>query len=232
MIISHKYKFIFIKTIKTAGTSIEAYLSQYCGESDILTPISPPIDIHTPRNYRGYFNPLIEIHQSTKNLIRHKSLLQQFLSRKKFFNHIPAWRVKARVDEKIWKNYFKFCVERNPWDKSLSHYHMLKNKFNLDFSFDEYIKSKNFCLNYHLYTDNKETNSIIVDQVIKYETLNIEIGKIFKELGIPFYGKLNVQAKSNYRKDKRLYQEIYTDEQAKVINEAFSKEIQMHNYNF
>ncbi|MEL6382956.1 MAG: chondroitin 4-O-sulfotransferase, partial [Cyanobacteria bacterium J06626_18] len=31
MIISHEYKFIFLKTRKTAGTSIEIALSKFCG---------------------------------------------------------------------------------------------------------------------------------------------------------------------------------------------------------
>ena len=37
MIICHEHKFIFIKTRKTAGTSIETALSMFCGESDSLT---------------------------------------------------------------------------------------------------------------------------------------------------------------------------------------------------
>ena len=41
MILSHKHKFIFIKTRKTAGTSIEIALSRFCGKDDIITPISP-----------------------------------------------------------------------------------------------------------------------------------------------------------------------------------------------
>ena len=40
MIVSHKYKFIFIKTRKTAGTSIEYNLSKYLGKEDIITPSS------------------------------------------------------------------------------------------------------------------------------------------------------------------------------------------------
>ena len=37
MIICHKKKFIFFKPIKTAGSSVEAALSQFCDESDVIT---------------------------------------------------------------------------------------------------------------------------------------------------------------------------------------------------
>jgi hypothetical protein len=40
MIVSHEHKFIFLKSKKTAGTSIELALSQLCGPSDILTPLT------------------------------------------------------------------------------------------------------------------------------------------------------------------------------------------------
>ena len=39
MILSHKYKFIFLKTRKTAGTSLEIALSRFCEEGDINTRI-------------------------------------------------------------------------------------------------------------------------------------------------------------------------------------------------
>ena len=41
MIVSHQHRFIFIKTQKTAGTSIEMALSSICGATDIISAISP-----------------------------------------------------------------------------------------------------------------------------------------------------------------------------------------------
>ena len=41
MIISHEHKFIFLKTRKTAGTSIELALSDLCGARDIITSPRP-----------------------------------------------------------------------------------------------------------------------------------------------------------------------------------------------
>ncbi len=34
MLVSHSKKFIFLKTMKTAGTSVEIYLERYCVPSD------------------------------------------------------------------------------------------------------------------------------------------------------------------------------------------------------
>ena len=61
MIISHKHKFIFIKTKKTAGTRVKVYLSQFCGSDDIITPIFPQEKNHKAKNYFGRFNILSDI---------------------------------------------------------------------------------------------------------------------------------------------------------------------------
>lgn len=115
MIISHRYKFIFIKTLKTAGTSIEIFLGKICGDDDIITTIYPKECQHVPRNY-----------MKDNRRIR-------------FYNHMPAHAIEAEILEEVWDEYYKFCFERNPWDKTLSHYHMLNYRSGYKLSFDDYF---------------------------------------------------------------------------------------------
>jgi hypothetical protein len=230
MIISHKYKFIFIKTRKTAGTSIEAYLSQYCHRGDILSPFGRPVDIHVPRNYKGYFNPIPEIIVTRGKGL--KKALKHFRRQRKFYNHIPAHQVRARISRRIWNNYFKFCVERNPWDKTLSHYFFMKQKINHISSLEDYLKAGLFCLNYPSYTGYQDPDTLLVDRIVKYEKLMDELAEIFGMLGVPFNNSLNVKAKGSYRKDRRHYRDVLTAEQKKIIEHIFEKEITMHAYEY
>lgn len=210
MIISHKYQFIFIKTLKTAGTSIEIFLAQNCGADDIVTPIYPREYDHYPRNYMDKDGTI------------------------KFYNHISAHTIKSALPKEIWRKYYKFCFERNPWDKTLSHYSMLNFKSGYKLSLDEYMSKKQFCFNYPLYTD-KFGKNIIVDRVAKYENLNEELTHIFDRLGLVFENKLTFHAKASYRQDRRPYQGFFSGKYHKysqVIQEKFHQEIKMHGYTF
>ncbi len=228
MIISHKYKFIFVKTRKTGGTSLEVFLSQCCGDEDILTPIRPHVEPHRERNYKGIWNPIPEMIEKRGQDL--KETLRDLFNRNRFYNHIPARIIRARVSNHIWSSYFKFCVERNPWDKTLSHYHMLNKWAKGRLSFDDYLRKGDFALNYPLYIDSK--GELIVDKVIKYESLNEELAQIFEKLNVPFSGSLGVRAKSKYRTDRRPYQEVFSGEQREKIERAFAKEIALHGYQF
>ena len=229
MILSHKYRFIFIKTAKTAGTSIEVFLSRHCGPQDIVTPIVPPLERHQPRNYEGFINPIPEILERPGKLF--SVLHHTMTSCTKFYNHMPAREVKNRVPAKVWNGYFKFCVERNPWDKVLSHYHMHAAREGGALSFDEYLARGRLPINHFRYTDRSGTK-IIVARVLRYEKLLAELSDVFSQLKIPFDGTLGVAAKSEYRTDRRPYQEVFNKEQRKIVEKAFAKEIELHGYRF
>lgn len=228
VIISHKHKFIFIKTIKTAGTSIEYYLSQFCGEDDVLTPLYPKIEPHKAQHNKGLWNPFPELSEVPTN--EKTAILWDLIKAKKFRNHSSAMNVKHRIPARIWNSYYKFCVDRNPWDKSLSQYHMRRKRQGGTMTFDQYLEYGKLCHNAPKYIDH--SGNLMVDRVLKFESLEQDLGEVFKELSIPFKDGLNVKAKGGYRADRRPYQEVYTAEQKDHIAQAFSREIAMHGYEF
>ncbi len=229
MILSHKFKLIFIKTAKTAGTSIEVFLSRHCGPQDIVTPIVPPVEGHQPRNYEGFINPIPEILERPGKFF--SAVRHTLTSCTKFYNHMPAREVKQRVPAEVWNGYFKFCVERNPWDKVLSHYHMHAAREGCSLSLDDYLARSRFPINYFRYMD-RSGRRLIVDRVVHYENLLAELGEVFSQLNIPFDRTLGVAAKSDYRPDRRPYQEVFDDEQRRIVEKAFAREIDLHGYRF
>jgi len=214
--------------MKTAGTSVEVYLSQYCGENDVVTPIIPHVEPHIARNHRGLWNPVPDLFENDGRGIRRN--LRDFIKLRKFYNHMPASRIQRRISPEIWDTYFKFCIERNPWDKTLSDYHMFKDRSLGELSLDDYLNNGRFCLNYPKYTD--LSGNLIVDKVLRYENLMEELGEVFERVNVPFSGSLGVKAKSEHRRDGAAYQNVLDEKQSQLIEKAFSKEIDMHGYTY
>jgi hypothetical protein len=229
MIISHKYKFIFIKTRKTAGTSLEIALSKYCGPQDIITPIS---SYDEPKRVqygsRGPQNCCVSY--STYSC---KDWIQSFIERKRrrFYNHIPAFDVRRWIGEEIWKSYYKFCFERNPWDKAISLYSFWAAFSKKQITFKEFIWEKEILSNFSNYPIYTIDNELAVDRVCRFENLNQEIEDVALQLGLP--GVLVLpKAKVGFRKDKRPYQEIIGKKERELIQSLCQKEIDLFGYTF
>lgn len=231
MIVSHKYKFIFIKTAKTAGTSTEIALSRYCGADDIITPFMESEDEELRKLWGGRasqnYLPRLRDH-SLKTLIQwvrtgeRKPLLQ---------SHSSAQEIKTHVGPLVWDTYFKFCFERNPWDRVISHYYY-KRKSEFRPTLAKYVDSGRFRrlkrAGIELYTIN---GVVVVDKICRFENLAADLDVVRRQLGIP--EKLELPfAKSQFRIDRRSYRDLLDDGQRMKIAEFFKDEIDLMGYEF
>lgn len=228
MIISHRYRFIFIKTKKTAGTSIELELAPHCGPDDILTPVNPPVEGHRRQNDTGLWFPARELMEavSRRDFRACRNRLGNLRTGQKFFSHIPAELVRLRVPKKVWNCYYKFCVDREPIDKTLSHYYHRKARGKVA-DFDAYMKAGNYCHNMPLYTDHR--GDVVVDRVLRFENLSTELGEVLKQLGIPHSGEIKARAKSQYR-DRTEAPEVMLKEHKTQLEVIFKNEIIYNGY--
>lgn len=229
MILSHRYRFIFLKTNKTAGTSIEIALSKHCGPDDIVTPISPPDE--RLRQEHGGRNP-----QHYLPAIRQYSARDWLTAiargrRKRFFNHMPARLVKRLVGDEIWNNYYKFCVERNPWDRVLSLYAWRCQQEPRP-TLSQFLQS---AVPRDLQRRGIDVYSIggqpAVDRICRYEHLADDLEAVRRHLGMPEPLELP-RAKASFRVDRRHYREIYSPHERDQVAELFRREIESLGYTF
>jgi hypothetical protein len=229
MILSHAHRFIFLKTNKTAGTSIEIALSKFCGPDDIITPVWPP-DEETRKSlgYRGAQNYLLPFSEySPRDWIA--AALDR--SRVRFYNHMRAHQVKRRVSAEVWNSYFKFCFERNPWDRVLSHYAWRCRREPRP-TLSEFIATD---MSRELIRRGIEVYTIdghvAVDRVCRYENLAAELEFVQKHLNLPERIELP-RAKGSFRADRRHYRDVLSPQDRDTIAAVFRREIEMHGYVF
>ncbi|GBF80254.1 sulfotransferase family 2 domain-containing protein [Aphanothece sacrum] len=206
---------------------MEIALSKFCGKNDIITPISREDEVI--RKKLGYPGPqnyeVLLTTTDTRIFKKPQSIV--------FYNHISAREIKNWLNDEIWYEYFKFCFERNPYDRIISlYYHYISYLPEKDekMTLSDFINSDLiFGLRkwgFDIYTIDKE---IVVDQVYLYENLEQEIENIRLQLNLPEM-LLLPKAKGQYRQDKKTSTTTLTKEEIKKISQLFEKEIQLFGY--
>ena len=208
MIISHKHKFIFFKTRKTASSSIEIALSKYCGPDDILAVLHK--DDQVIRESLGYPGP-----QNWEI----GPLIQQ---------HTPAHNVMEWIDEEVWESYFKFCFIRNPFDAAISRYWWDKSRSSINCDINVYIKniSSTILSNWEIY--GQDDGTVLMDFVGRYETLQDNLSQVSETLGL---GNIDLpDAKRQHRKDYRHYSCVLNAESRAKIEKSCKRELEPMDY--
>jgi len=225
MLISHKHKFIFIKTQKTAGTAIEIALRNFMDNGDIVTPLHRKDEIYCKRlgligatNYRAAFN--------TYNFEDAWSAIKKRRLKRRFYGLMPAKEIHTQLSSETWNNYLKISIERNPFDKAISSYYWHNRKSSNPPSLCEWLRdcSISKISNWKSYTIN---DTIAVNLVIKYENLTNELLSLSERLGLETAIKLPPQKpKGNIRKDRRPWQEVIDATSKERIRQVCRKELE------
>lgn len=225
MIISHKHRFIFVKTRKTAGTSLQEALNRICGPDDIVTPTGISEQSYKPRNFRGLVNPLPYL-SAHPRIHRRRRILRRTLTGERIFDHMHLSELMALPEAEAWKGYFKFCIERNPWDKTVSRYFWKYRGRPSRPDFDQFVAHDRHVSDFDAYCLNAK---IGVDYVGDYGDLQKSVDHIASVIGseVPLPTRRNANTR-----EKRDYREMYSDETRNRIAEVYAREIAEFGYEF
>jgi len=167
-----------------------------------------------------------------------------------FRRHFRATEIRKKVGREIFDEYFKFTIERNPWDKFISRYWSYAGHANkplykkfpefvtgkpLDFKtwFDIRILQGNllgfghyrFPRSSRSYTEN---DRIIVDFIGRHENLAEHVAILSDRLKI----ELDKHYGARRHKERRPYTELFDERMNRIVERYFAKDLALLGYRF
>jgi hypothetical protein len=230
MIVSHEHRFIFLKTKKTAGTSLELALSQLCGPDDVITPLAPT-DEGLRAGGRGAQNWRLHGWWGSPRPFWKRRFFKINAEDYGFYNHMPAAAAKALLnDDKAWRSYFKFTFDRNPWDRQVSWYHHHYRRKDAPPPFSAFIHSDRRARinNYEIYSIEED---VAVDFIGRFETLKQDLQHALGQVGLKFEAELP-RAKTTFRSGATPYREYYDGDTRAIVGDWYKREIKLLDYAF
>lgn len=248
VLVSTKYKFIYIKLYRVAGTTTEIFFQKYCLppnhvdiNSEKIAYTNTKYGIIGPRGY-GNINKIYTSHTSLSKLSKDINI----------------------------NNYLVFCNIRNPYDMVVSYYNFMISRIKLRYgianviTFDDYIalfynnNFNNITDNLHILQNittkfNKtQIYSMIITfnynklriqprisitniqkkiYFIRFENLEYDIIQICKRLHIPINNlELFHYKKTNYNSTS--YHKYYNIKTQNIIANVFKTDLDTFNYNY
>jgi hypothetical protein len=208
VIISHRHKFIFFATPKTATHAIREALRQHLGPDDWEQQVL----------FGKQALPIPEI-----AALRH--------------GHIGAREIRSHLDPAIWRDYFKFGFVRNPYDRFVSVCFFL-NRSDPNFAEDaltfmrERIIRKRFQDRVLVRPQHKQLcdddGEIALDFVGRYENLQQSYDEICKNIGI---SSVELTRKNSSEHSK--FVDYYQDEDLRrQVAEFYAEDLRLFAYEF
>lgn len=215
MIVSHAHRFIFLRTEKTAGSSLFAALAAGLPEGDFNADMGRPA--------WARWSP-----------IHHGALKRRIPDLFGLHVHATAAQARRVLGREIFDGYFKFAVERNPWDRQVSLYHHRAWKTGRAPNFDRDMRSvlyrnTEYCRlnNWSIYAIGGE---IVADRILRFESLDADLARLWADLGVapPTLPRL----RADYREARPHYSTFYSDATRDLVGRWYAPEIAALDYRF
>ena len=218
MLVSHRHRFIYTKTAKTAGTSVEVYFEPFCTNETVQK-----------RKHGG------PARVSDAGIIGFRGPDKKRPQDCVWWNHMPAADIKKLLGNEIWNSYFKFCVIRNPYDKVISFFYFLRNRGRITTDgalsereqFERWVRQRHLSIGRDRYTiDGK----FCLDDVIRFERIETDMERICERIGVPWMPSTFAQLKTGKRPRAAKIDNMYSAESAAIVREHFAFEFAQFGY--
>jgi len=245
MILSVRHKFVFIKGMKVAGTSVEMALAPLCGPQDVITPISPIDELERMKrggraqNYST--SPVLEADWLQKIAQAKPEDLEKIPQPSPiFYNHMTLFEVLNRYPQPL--AGFRFIgIERSPYAKVISW-------ANMRLTYGQYRDGSGAMRagydQIRAYLDQSFENGRVLDcrnidryrgadgrigvELMRYATLNKEFDAFVRSLGMATPPLPH--AKMGLLSDGLNAQDVLRSEQIARINSLFAEEFDTFGY--
>ncbi|MFT6050877.1 MAG: hypothetical protein ACI9B9_000516 [Halioglobus sp.] len=223
MLVSHNHKFIYTKTNKTAGTSVESFFEPHCMPNADWQPSFARAETISAEGIVGF---------------RGKHRPEDCC----FWNHMPASVIKERLGDDIWYRYFKFCVVRNPFDKAISQFyfhrrlHQGKQQVVERIDLDEERQAFEHWLtkDYTVHDRDKYliNGEFCLDDVIRFENLERDVVRVCDVLSIDCVEAKLSSFMVGIRPAQATTETLYSAASRQIVEEKCSFELECFDYSF
>lgn len=218
MILSTEHRFIFVHIPKTAGLSVTDAFGRY-GRGNIRT-IARSISRRFP--------------------------LRESPERAHFRVHEPASKMIRKLGREVFEGFLSFSVVRNPFDHAVSHYEYMK-QFRIartahkvgEMTFEQYLRYRmrppfwNDTIFARLpdqsYFLTDTAGEVVVDRLIRFETLATELQELAEQLRLPEFNLRHVN-KTKSKSDKRPFQSYYDSITEDLVRQIYDRDFGLIGY--
>lgn len=228
MIISHRYRFIFLKTEKTASSSLARVFTAIAGENDTLHPADRSVRDRLLRE--GASLEGVSFQAARGGLRRFLPGLSGL------HRHARLRDVRAFLGPELFSRYVVITSERNPFDRQVSLYsHRGRGKSDLS-SFSRDTCSPIYNLLHYNRLDNwgiyTLDGKVAAHHMIRFETLHDDLAAVLRALGLDPAKHALPHAKQSRGEASPSYRDLYTDAARARVAGWYRNEIDHFGYVF